>query len=159
MRKWWKTITVAAVMVGWSGPAVAATDAEKCEAAKLKIAGKYGFCRLKAEAKAVKTGDPPDHAKCDEKYGEKWTAAEGLGGGMCPTNGDQSAVQTFVTQHSDDLAAALAGGTLPNCPADLATCSAGLAQCQTDLAAALSCGNAVLDPGEDCELSTLNGQT
>ena len=31
------------------------TPADKCEAAKLKVAGKYGFWRLKEEAKGLKT--------------------------------------------------------------------------------------------------------
>ncbi len=33
----------------------------KCEADKLKKTGKYGFCRLKAESKAVKKGEAPDY--------------------------------------------------------------------------------------------------
>ena len=33
------------------GSVAALPPAEKCEADKLKQAGKYGFCRLKAEAK------------------------------------------------------------------------------------------------------------
>jgi hypothetical protein len=37
----------------------AVTAADKCEAAKLKVAGKYDFCRLKAEAAAVKTDASP----------------------------------------------------------------------------------------------------
>jgi hypothetical protein len=34
----------------------AVSPANKCEAAKLKIAGKYEFCRAKAWASAAKTG-------------------------------------------------------------------------------------------------------
>lgn len=41
-------------------PALGLTAAEKCEAGKLKEGGKYAFCRMKAEAKAVKTGQPLD---------------------------------------------------------------------------------------------------
>ena len=91
------------------------TPAEKCESAKLKEAGKYGFCRLKAEAKAIKTGSPPDYSKCDEKYVFKWPTIESAGGGMCPSNGDQTALASFVAQHTDDVSAALAGGPLPEC--------------------------------------------
>jgi hypothetical protein len=43
------------------------SPADKCEANKLKTAGKYGFCRLKADAKAIKTGGAVDYSKCDER--------------------------------------------------------------------------------------------
>lgn len=46
--------------VALGGPAAALTPAQKCQAKKLKITGKYAFCRLKADAKAVKTGQPAD---------------------------------------------------------------------------------------------------
>ncbi len=87
-----------------AGGAAAVTDAEKCEAAKLKTAGKYSFCRQKAEAKAVKTGDPVDYSKCDENYADKWAKAESNAGmGVCPSEGDAAAMQAFITQHTDDV--------------------------------------------------------
>lgn len=88
----------------------ALTDAEKCEAAKNKIAGKYAFCRQKAEAKAIKTGAAPDFSQCDAKLGLKWGTAEANGGGMCPTNGDQSPMQGCITAHTGNVAAALSVG-------------------------------------------------
>jgi Protein of unknown function (DUF1566) len=91
------------------------TAAEKCESAKLKEAGKYGFCRMRAEAKAAKTGEAPDYSKCDHTYGLKWPAIESAGGGMCPSIGDQAALEAFIAKHTDDVAAALAGGPLPDC--------------------------------------------
>jgi hypothetical protein len=36
--------------------APATMPAERCESSKLKMAGTYGFCRLAAESKSVKTG-------------------------------------------------------------------------------------------------------
>lgn len=104
-----------------AGAASGLTAARKCETAKLKEVGKYGFCRLKAEAKAVKTGDPPDYAKCLENYDLKWPAIESDGGGLCPSNGDQTAIEAFIAQHSDDLAVALAGGALPSAKPTLKT--------------------------------------
>ena len=51
------TLAIAATALLWAGTALAgATDAEKCEAAKLKEAGKYALCRMKAESKAVAEG-------------------------------------------------------------------------------------------------------
>ena len=90
--------------------AQALSDADKCEAAKNKIAGKYAFCRQKAEAKAIKTGMPPDFSKCDPKFSQKWMDAETNGGGMCPTNGDETVMQSCITAHADQVAAALNGG-------------------------------------------------
>jgi hypothetical protein len=97
------------------------TPAERCESAKMKEAGKYGFCRLKAEARAVKTGGAPDYSKCDARYAFKWPAIESAGGGMCASTGDQAALAAFITRHADDDAAALAGGALPGCFPTLAT--------------------------------------
>jgi hypothetical protein len=109
MNKWGNWITAGAMMVVSAGPVAAATDAEKCEAAKLKIAGKYSFCRLKAEAKAVKTGDPVDYSKCDSKFGLKWGVAETNGGGMCPTNGDQATQQVELRAKANRTAWELSG--------------------------------------------------
>jgi hypothetical protein len=145
------------VMTGWTAVGIllaasagAVTPADKCESAKLKTAGKYGFCRLLAESKATKTASAPDYSKCDAKYGAKWTAIESKGGGQCPSNGDQTAIQSFVIQHADDLATVLDGGGLQDCPADLAACNA-------DLTEALACGNGTAEGDEDCDGADLNG--
>lgn len=134
-------IAILAAVLLTAGAASAVSPADKCESAKLKEAGKYGFCRLKAAAKAVKAGGLPDYSKCEAKLASKWPAIESAGGGMCPSNGDQAAVQAFVVQHAADLAAALDGGTLPSCPP------------------APLCGNGAIDGGEDCDLGTLAGAT
>jgi hypothetical protein len=109
--------------------AAALSPSDKCESGKLKEAGKYGLCRLKAEARAVKQGGTPDYSKCDAKIGEKWAGLESDAGGECPSNGDETAVRAFVTQHTSGLAAALNGGFLLNCLADLTTCYNDLSTC------------------------------
>jgi hypothetical protein len=107
VARWhWGTAALLAALLG-AHTAAAITDAQKCEASKLKTAGKYGFCRLKAEAKAVKTGDPPDYSKCDGKYGDKWMQAEG--GGSCPTTGDQTAQQAELSANANRTAWELSG--------------------------------------------------
>lgn len=106
-------LVAAAVLA--AGGAAALTPAEKCESAKLSEAGKYGFCRLKAESKAIKVGGAPDYGKCDAKYDAKWLTIEDNGGGSCPSNGDDASIKAFITQHTDDLASFLAGG-LPSLP-------------------------------------------
>ncbi|HSQ01492.1 MAG TPA: hypothetical protein VL049_30080, partial [Candidatus Dormibacteraeota bacterium] len=90
--------------------------AERCRAAKLKIAGKYEYCRLKEAAKAAKSGNAPDYAHCDDRFNDSWAAAEANGGGACPSNDDATAVQAHIAQHTDGLDAAIAGGSLPPCP-------------------------------------------
>jgi len=150
MMEWKPWFTATAIMLVWVGQSTALTGAEKCGAAKLKVAGKYNFCRLKAEAKAIKSGAAVDYTKCDGAFGLKWEAAESGGGGMCP--GDESTIAAFITQNTNDISAALSGGPLPDCPMDLATCNA-------DLVVAQACGNGVVDAGEDCDLANLNGQT
>ena len=120
---------VAALALGLTAAAAyAVSPADGCEAAKLKIAGKYDFCRFKAEAKAAKTGTPADFSKCDLLYAAKWTQVENAALGACPTNGDQTAVQSFIAEHTDALGAALGGGTLGD---GVETCNADLATCET----------------------------
>jgi hypothetical protein len=118
-----------------SGVAHAAIVADKCESAKLKIAGQYDFCRLKAEATAAKTGAMPDFSNCNSAYSAKWTQAEMKAGGMCLSNGDQASVQAYISEQTNALGVALAGAPLP------------------------ACGNGVIDPGEQCDQSNLNAQT
>ena len=95
--------------------ASAVSDADKCESSELKTSGKYGFCRLKEDAKAVKTGDPPDYSKCDAKFGDKFGQADTDGMGACPSSATQTEIQLFITQCTNDVAAALGGAPLPVC--------------------------------------------
>src|SRR5215470_6896763 len=90
-----------------SSTTMAASDADKCEAAKNKIAGQYALCRQEAEAKAVKTGDPADYSNCDANFTDRWASTETNGGGMCPTLADQAVMQSCITAHTNRVAAAL----------------------------------------------------
>ena len=61
MMRWkWQRWAVAGVVLMSSGAALAVDPAVKCEAQKLKIAGKYAFCRMQAEAKANAKFEAPD---------------------------------------------------------------------------------------------------
>jgi hypothetical protein len=108
MKAKWGTI-IGIVLACLATQALGGTPAQKCEAAKLKIAGKYNFCRLKAEAKAVKTGDPVDYSKCDDSLALKWGSAETYGGGQCPTNGDLLPRQAELSADADRTAWRLSG--------------------------------------------------
>ncbi len=94
------------------------TPEEKCEADKNKIAGKYAFCRQKAEMKAIKKEEPADYTKCDSKLLLKWQKAAEKAvnkGTTCMDSVSDPDIQSFVTAHADAVAAALDGGTLPEC--------------------------------------------
>jgi Protein of unknown function (DUF1566) len=107
MRRAYVTTVLAMAMLFWVGPVVAASPADKCEAAKNKLAGKYAFCRQKAVAKAIKTGDPVDYSKCDSSFALKWAKTETNGGSMCPTNGDLADVQNQITDDTARIASRL----------------------------------------------------
>jgi hypothetical protein len=107
MRNW--TIGALAIALGTATGARAQSAAERCEAAKLKLAGKYTLCRLKAEAKAVKSGGAADPSRCDSSLAQKWSAAESSAGGACPTEGDQAAVRDHLAADADVVALELAG--------------------------------------------------
>jgi hypothetical protein len=99
-----------------AGLAAAVDPTDKCEADKLKEAGKYHFCRMKAESKAVKKSEAPDYGKCVDKFTQKWPLIESKAGGACPTNGDQAEIETEIADHVDYMAVLLSGGTSPGCP-------------------------------------------
>jgi hypothetical protein len=90
-------------------PASAATAAQLCEAAKLKAAGKYAQCRLKADAKAAKAGGAADYMVCNAKLAEKFAKAETVYGVACPTRGDVSLVQSQLSDSTASVECQLAG--------------------------------------------------
>jgi hypothetical protein len=124
--------------------AQAADPAVNCESGKLKEAGKYGNCRLKAdskavkkgEAKAVKKGEAADYTKCETKFADKWAKTETKAGvGICPSEGDQASIDARITTDAAEIATLLAGGAVS------------------------VCGNSVVEAGEDCDFGDLNGET
>jgi hypothetical protein len=102
LRRYW-FVGAATILVSATA-ALAVDSAEKCQASKLKLAGKYGFCRLKAESKAIKTATPVDYSKCDAKFSGAWAVAETAGAGTCPTNGDEALQQSELTADARGMA-------------------------------------------------------
>ena len=100
-----------------SFPAQAIDPADKCEALKVKEAGKYHFCRLSAEAKAIKKGLPPDFAKCDGKLDLKWGRIESKAAGACPVTGDLSVIRLQVIEQADTTLASIGGTPAAECVA------------------------------------------
>jgi hypothetical protein len=112
----------------------AATPAQKCQSGKNNAAGKYAYCRQKAEAKLAVTSDNAAYTlalqKCADKYTTAWSGLETKAGGACPSAGDEAPIQAAIDAHTVNIASALAGGTLSECANDLATCQGDLLTCQ-----------------------------
>lgn len=108
------TLATLVSMILAAGPVSAGpTAAEKCESAKNLTASKYASCRQKAEAKLVVSGDTAAYddatSKCALKFSQKWTDLESSAGGACPTNGDETDIESAVRNHSDSIALSLSG--------------------------------------------------
>jgi hypothetical protein len=132
------TATAVLATAGLVGARISPEDA--CEASKNTAAGKYALCRQAAEATAIKKAKPPLFTKCDEKLLAAWAKAEqkaAKAGTSCIDSVADTAIQSFVTAHTNAVAAALNGGAFADCGND-AVDAVG-EQCDgTDLAG-LSC--------------------
>src|SRR5262245_10864457 len=99
MRRRWSSALVL-VLLTLRLPALAASPAQTCQSNKNKAAGKYAYCRQKAEARFALTGDGARRTasiqKCLDQYNAKWPLLESkatAAGGTCPSTGDQAAIQ------------------------------------------------------------------
>jgi hypothetical protein len=114
----------------------AGDPAVKCEASKLKEAGKYSNCRLKADSKGVKKGEAADYTKCADKFTDKWGKVETKAGPtVCPSEADVGSMDARITTDAAEIATLLAGETVS------------------------VCGDGTVDAGEDCDFGDLNGET
>lgn len=125
-----------------SGTASAApTPAQLCDSAIELASAKFSQCRLTAESKYSKTGDAGKRTaalgKCSQRLSESFSKATLRYGALNCTGSTSSSYDAYLTQCTDDVAAAaVAGGTLP------------------------SCGNATIDVvGEQCDGIDLGGET
>ena len=124
--------------------ALAASIPDTCEATKQKLAGKLAKCLHDAERKRIASGDAVKYAdtvaKCTAKFSASWQSAEQKAidaGGACPTTSDGPSILSSISAGVACVTSELETG--PN------TC--------------LTCGNGVIDTGEDCDLGTLGGAT
>jgi cysteine-rich repeat protein len=114
-----------AVITNLGGPMGAGDDTDKCQGKKVKQAGKFLDCRMKATAKGIKKGLAPDYTKCDEKVLSAFTKLDDKGG--CAATGDAPAVQSDLTACADAASASLTGVVGP------------------------ACGDGTVDAGEQCD--------
>src|SRR5262245_25265557 len=96
----------------------AADPAETCRTNKMQRAGAYNLCLLKATARAIRHGEPPDTTKCDAKFAIVWAKDEARSGGTCPTSGDAGPIAAQVQGDVVAIVAALTPTTttLPPTP-------------------------------------------
>jgi hypothetical protein len=101
---------------------IALNPPSKCQAAKLKAAGKRASCMLGVEAKALTTATTPDFTKCDAKFDGAFTKAD-AGSDCGATTGDAPGIKSQVTALDDDVACELDAGPACNCGGSPATLS------------------------------------
>lgn len=120
-------LVVGVSVVGWIATAhAAATDQQKCAAAKIAAAAKYAACRAGADKKAELTEATADYTKCDQKQLDAWTKIEGKYGARCLTSGDQAAVKTEISAVTACLVDRLApAGVTPSIQVECVPCPAG----------------------------------
>jgi len=138
-----KTIAVAAACATLlaAGAALAVAPEAKCQGGKNQVAGKYAFCRQKAEKGLAIKGDTARYndaiLKCETKFSTAWQKEierAAKASAVCLdaplVEGDFKAA---IDAHADIIATALGGGGLIDCPADLATCTGDLGTCNGSL--------------------------
>lgn len=95
---------------------IAADPTTKCQSAKLKESAKYASCRLRAEARALRSATTPDFSRCEARLSSKLGSIESNAGiGVCPSEGDAAGIDAQITRDVSELATLLADGTLPPC--------------------------------------------
>jgi hypothetical protein len=135
-------LVVLATVVGTAAMSSAADKSAQCVATKLTAAGKYAACRLKADAKVAKIGGSPDYSKCDTKFLKAFERAESkAGSGVCPREGDSTAVSSCLGQVTSQCAPLVQGcdgtGNCESCSACAQTnggpCVAAVEACFSDV--------------------------
>lgn len=116
----------------------APTAAQLCQSAIALAGAKFAQCRLTAESKSAKgalTGQKLTDAltKCSTKLSDAYAKATTKYGMACAVTEPAAGFDEYLTQCSDDTAAAAGGAALPDYPATIATCNADLSTCSDDL--------------------------
>lgn len=149
-------VVLGAIVV--ASPAASATNTEKCEATKEKAAGKFALCRLAAESRFTKNQDATKLglglSRCADKLQRLFDQADSRYGVDCPTSGDLGTVRQFLEATTDQLTAYLADGT----PAPGGGFCGALTVYDTGTGTCLpTCGDGVVQVGEDCDDGDLAG--
>lgn len=107
--------------------APAADPSAKCESNKLRIAGKYASCLMRAEADSITRGTMVDYEKCDAKFADKWFQLEQKAGpGVCPSEGDAALMEMRLKADAAEIAGVAGGLKIEFCGDGIAN---GTEQC------------------------------
>ncbi len=116
----------------------AASQSQRCEAAADAAAGDFAKCRLDAEAKNAKGSLVGQRfidvlERCSGRLQADFAKAQIFyGAENCPEAAPAD-FDAYLSQCTDDVAVAAAGGIFPDAALALATCNAGLTSCTVDL--------------------------
>lgn len=79
-----------------AAPAMAATDAQRCERALLLTGAKYAACLYRARAVAAMHGGAPKVTSCVDRFGRKTSAIHQAYGAACPKKLWTGGMQRYV---------------------------------------------------------------
>ena len=132
-----------------AGALLTTQPARDCAARKLKATGRKASSKLKCWAKGTLKGTPADSgclARAEGRYSKAWDKAELKGG--CATSNDKTTIEGKVD--------VFVGGVVAMLPSTPTTTTTPTTSTTTTTLNPL-CGNAMLDPGEECDGSNLGG--
>jgi len=95
MRSGFMLVLAGCLSLSSAATTLAVTPAQKCEAGKLKAAGKDARCRANVLAKMA-LGGTGDLAACDTKLSDTYTKLQASGGCAMPNGADTSIVTDFI---------------------------------------------------------------
>lgn len=119
-----KLVLVLGAIVLSCAQATMGLDAQmSCRAGKTKEAGKYAYCRQKAEATFLRTGNLDRYSealvRCDDGLRRRWQKLEERAarvGTTCPDEPlDPNSLMGFIAAYCDAVESALGGEPLPTC--------------------------------------------
>lgn len=95
-------------------PVLAVSDEARCVERQLREAGRYAFCRMKAQSKAARSGELPTGSevlRCADKFTARWDKNNAKFGSDCRTVTSSSTMEPLVATCIDDLSRDMAGVT------------------------------------------------
>ncbi|MFT5039146.1 MAG: hypothetical protein ACI8TX_000093 [Hyphomicrobiaceae bacterium] len=112
MKTFLSTLIAGAAILASSSSAIALSEEARCLNSQLREAGRYGFCRMKTQAKSVRRGDLPTGAevlRCADKFTPRWDRILNKLSLGCPTLVSSSTMEAQITACIDDLSSQFAG--------------------------------------------------
>jgi hypothetical protein len=121
---------------------------KRCEVAKQRTIARYLICRMSAEAKLSAQNDIDKYhltvTRCGNRLVKKFESLERMAvrrGSSCPTNSDATSAISYLSCSVDIATGATSGGDYPS------SCVAS------------TCGDGIIDVGEQCDQGSLNSRT